>query len=487
MQPTNLLFLLSDQHTRNVLGCYGGAPGVPRVQTPNLDRLAARGTRFTNAVTPCPICVPARAALATGRYVHQTGHWDNAFPYHGEMPSWHHRLRAQGHRVDVIGKLHFRSAEDDNGFSREIEPLHVVDGMGDVLGSIRDDPPFRDKTKGVREAGPGDSTYLRYDVRNADNAVAWLNDAPQGDKPWCLFVSFVCPHPPYIAPEELFDRYPPEEILLPPQWRREEWPDHPAIDYFRRFFGIAGGFTEEELRRLNAAYYGVCTHLDRQIGRVLDALEAKGLDQTTRILYTSDHGESLGARGLTGKFTMYEESVGVPMILAGPDVPAGKACETPVSLIDCFHTVLDAVGVAPEPEDKHKPGRSLWQIAQEPDQERTVFSEYHAVGSRHAALMLRNRRYKYVHYVNDPPQLFNLQADPEERHNLADSTEHQPVRAAMEAELRLLLDPEAVDVRAKAEQRARVDACGGREAVLRRGAFDNSPTPGEAPAFRRFS
>lgn len=479
MNPTNLLFILSDQHTRNVLGCYGNS----LVQTPNLDRLAGRGTRFTNAVTPCPICVPARAALATGSYVHQTGHWDNALPYHGEIPSWHHRLREQGHQVDQIGKLHFRSGEDDNGFSHEIEPLHVVEGIGDVLGSIREDPPFRDKTKGVLEAGAGDSSYLRYDARNAENAISWLQDVPREGKPWCLFVSFVCPHPPYIAPEEFFKRYPLHEIPLPPQWQKSEWPDHPAIDYFRRYFGIQDGFSEMELRRLNAAYYGVVSYLDAQIGHVLDTLEATGLAETTRILYSSDHGESLGARGLTGKFTMYEESVGIPMLIAGPGVPEGHVCETPVSLIDCFPTVLEAVGAEAAPEDRHKPGRSLWQIAQEPDTDRMVFSEYHALGTRSAIFMMRNRRYKYVHYVDGPPQLFNLQNDPEERHNLAELPSHQSILAEMEEELSLLLDPKAVDARAKADQRARIEACGGEEAIRRRGAFDNSPTPDEEARF----
>ena len=100
-----------------------------------MDRLAARGVRFTNAYTPCPICVPARASLATGQWVHQVGAWDNAAPWHGETPSWHSRLRDAGHEVTSIGKLHFRSTDDDNGFTEEILPLHVLDGKGDLIGA----------------------------------------------------------------------------------------------------------------------------------------------------------------------------------------------------------------------------------------------------------------------------------------------------------------------------------------------------------------
>jgi choline-sulfatase len=122
MQPQNLLYIISDQHNRNMLGAYGNK----LIQTPNLDALAERGTRFSSAYTNCPICVPARASLATGRYVHEIGYWDNAFPYDGKVPGWGHELKAQGFRVDSIGKLHFRAVEDDNGFTEEIEPLHVV-------------------------------------------------------------------------------------------------------------------------------------------------------------------------------------------------------------------------------------------------------------------------------------------------------------------------------------------------------------------------
>ncbi len=215
MQPKNLLYIISDQHNRNFLGAYGNE----YVETPNLDALAARGTRFANAYTNCPICVPARASLATGRYVHDIGYWDNAFPYDGAVPGWGHAFKAQGFRVDSIGKLHFRGVEDDNGFTEEVEPLHVVEGVGDILGTIRDDPPRRQKRVGVLNAGPGDSTYLQYDRRNAANACQWLHEHADDEKPWVLFLSFVCPHPPYISPPELFEHYAAMDLPRPPQWQ----------------------------------------------------------------------------------------------------------------------------------------------------------------------------------------------------------------------------------------------------------------------------
>ncbi|MCY3766063.1 MAG: sulfatase-like hydrolase/transferase [Gemmatimonadetes bacterium] len=478
MNPSNLLFILSDQHTRDITGCYGH----PVVRTPNIDSLARRGTRFSGAYTNCPICVPARASLATGRYVHQTGNWDNAFAYDGSVSSWGHLLREQGFQVASIGKLHFRAAEDDNGFSQEIDPLHVVDGVGDILSCIRGNPPFRDKRSAILSAGPGDSTYLQYDVSNADRACAWLAEHRDDEKPWVLFLSFVCPHPPYIAPPELFESYPHESLPLPAQWHSNDWPDHPAIRRFRRFFHYDRGFSESELRNVTAAYYGACTHLDRQVGRVLNALTDNNLFDTTRVLYTSDHGESLGARGLFGKFTMYEEAASVPLILAGPDVPQGRAAHTPVSLVDCFPTVLECAGATRE--GTRLPGGSLWQIARNADENRTVFSEYHAVGSCNAAYMLRDRTWKYIYYVDEPPQLFNLENDPTETTDLSGFPDHQSTLASFERRLRDILDPEATDARAKADQLAKIASFGGDDAVRNRGAFDNSPVPGEKPAFR---
>src|SRR5262249_8543552 len=135
MKGQNLLIIMSDQHNRRMLGSYGH----PIVATPNLDRLAMRGALFENAYTPCPVCVPARAAFPTGKYVHQIGTWDNAMAYDGRVPSWHHLLRDRGHHVVSIGKLHFRSKDDDNGFSDEQIGMHIIDGQGDLLGLIRDE------------------------------------------------------------------------------------------------------------------------------------------------------------------------------------------------------------------------------------------------------------------------------------------------------------------------------------------------------------
>ena len=152
----NLVFIMSDEHNARFMGCSGHDV----VKTPNLDRLAAAGTKFENAYTNCPICVPARASFATGQFVKDCGYWDNADPYDGAVPSWGHRLIAQQHRVVSIGKLHYRDTNDPNGFDEEIMPLHVVGGIGDLLGLIRDDLPERKgAAKFARDIGSGESSY----------------------------------------------------------------------------------------------------------------------------------------------------------------------------------------------------------------------------------------------------------------------------------------------------------------------------------------
>lgn len=478
MNPTNLLFICSDEHQRAAAGCYGN----PIVQTPHLDALASRGVRFDNAYTNCPICVPSRGSLATGRYAHQIRLWDNAFPYTGSHPAWGHRLQAQGVRADSIGKLHYRRAEDDDGFNEKIDAMYVVDGIGELISCIRENPPLRKGRNGILNAGPGESAYLRYDARIADHACNWLGAHVQDETPWALFVSFVNPHPPFVAPQELYDLYPVDEMPLPVDWEEEKWPRHPALERMRRYFGWEEPFSAEAIRNATATYYAQCTYVDQKIGQVLGALESNGLTDNTRIIYTSDHGAMMGARGLWGKFTLYDDSCAVPMIVAGPDVPAGRVVQTPVSLVDCFPTILEATGVEPHPDDAELPGESLWQLASGPEQERIVFSEYHAAGSLHGAYMVCDGHAKFIHYHHEPPHLFDLDNDPAERVNLADSPNHQAMRQQMESYLHDLVDVDAVDRLAKADQAAKLEEYGGVDAVLQRG-LSNSAIPGEKPVF----
>ncbi len=482
MKPSNLLFIMSDEHNRAVMGCSGH----PMIRTPNMDRLAASGVRFTDAYCNSPICVPSRASFATGQYVNRIRFWDNAIPYDGTVPSWGHRLQEAGSEAVSIGKLHFRSADDRNGFTEEIMPLHVVDGLGDLLGLIREGTPRRKAAlKLAEDAGPGESSYQDYDGNITDAAVAWLRAkarAQQG-RPWVLFVSLVCPHFPLIARPEWYDLYPEADVPWPAMYAPHERPTHPFIAAMRSTAIYDEAFDERKVRRAIAAYFGLVSFLDHNIGRLMDALAETGLDADTRVIYTSDHGDNLGNRGLWGKSNMYEDSVGVPMLMAGPDIPAGFVCREPVSLVDGFPTILDCVGATPNPADRDLPGASLFDIFRGAVPRRTVLSEYHASGSVTGAFMIRHGAFKYVHYVGMAPQLFDLDADPLEQRDLGEHPGYAGVVADCEARLRATVDPDAADRMARSDQVARIDAHGGREAIIARGTFGFSPAPGTKPVY----
>jgi len=479
MQPTNVLMIMADEHSPKMLGCYGN----PGVKTPHLDRLAVEGTRFSSAYTNSPICVAARASFATGRYVHQIGCWDNSIAWSGQPQGWPNRLPAAGHRTVSIGKLHFRSDDDPIGFSERILPMHLADGVGDLQGSIRPDLPVRTQGRKLAEdVGPGETSYTAYDRNITARAVSWLADAAANpaEKPWVLFVSMICPHFPLSAPQEFYDRYAPSEIDLPGPADSEEVARHPWWKAFHDSIVFDRYFeNDDHRRRAIANYLGLVSFVDDNVGKILAALEATGLVDNTRVIYVSDHGDSLGARGIWGKGTMHEESVGIPLILRGADIPSLRTVETPVSLVDIYPTLFDMTGEAPVLEGTDLPGGSLMPIADQGyDDQRVVFSEYHGAGAISGLYMIRQGPWKYVHYTGFSPELFNLANDPGETANLASDRDQGQRLASMEATLRTIVDPDAVDARAKADQAAHIARHGGRAAVLAEAPIHGSPVPG---------
>lgn len=230
-----------------------------------------------------------------------------------------------------------------------------------------------------------------------------------------LFVGFVLPHFPLVAPPEFYDLYPLDRLPPPRLYREEDRPRHPVIAAMREVIAYVKYFDEHTVKVARAAYHGMVSCLDHNVGRVLAALQASGLAGYTRIVYTSDHGDNIGHRGMWGKSVMYEESAAIPMILAGVGVPAGRRVDAPVSLVDCYQTILEGAGIAPDTgAERDLPGHSLYRIAAGERPRRTVLSEYHAVGAPTGFFMIRHGRYKYVHYVGYPPQLFDLESDPHE-------------------------------------------------------------------------
>jgi choline-sulfatase len=473
---SNVLLLLSDEQDARVLGCAGH----PWVHTPHLDALAARGTRFTNAFTPSPICVPARASLATGRWVHQDGrYWDNALGYDGEVRGWCHHLKDSGHRVESIGKLHYQNGERDTGFTRQQRGMHLAGGIGQVWGSVRDPLPDTPRESHLFDKlGAGASPYNLFDMACAQDAAAWLAERAEtpDEKPWVLFVGFVATHFPLVVPQRFLDAIDIDSLPLPALHPDRGYRRHPWVQRHADFSDADGELGTDARRRLAlASYYALGSFLDEQIGTVLQALDASGLAGSTRVVFSSDHGDNQGARGMWNKSTLYREATNVPLIVSGPGVPQRHVCTTNTNLVDIAPTVL-ASTAQPIPQDL--PGRNLVELATEPDDDQRIgFSEYHAVGSPSAAYMLRQGRWAYHHYVGFAPELFDITSDPDQHHDLAGNAAHAASVQRLAGLLHERLDPVGVDRQAKADQNALVARFGGREQALRTGAPGATPVP----------
>ena len=475
MKPANVLVICSDEHARSAAGCYGHSI----VQTPTLDTLSLRGTVFERAYTPSPICVSARASLATGLAVHENRCWSSAEPYCGILESWMHRLRNRGHAVLSFGKLHFRSNKDDNGFSEEIIPMHVTnDGLGWPQGLLRNPlPPFDETSELAELTGPGESTYTEYDRRITAKTCQWLRQsAPRiKNQPWVIFVSFVSPHYPLTAPQEFYDLYAGYEIPQPFGIATEERIQHPVLDEIRRFWNYDDYFNDASRTEARRCYYGLVSFLDDNIGKVLAAVEDSGCANETAIVYISDHGEMLGNLGMWAKSVMYEDSAGIPMIAAGPGFTRGR-CKIPVSLIDIGVTVEQSVGIDPTKNFRTWQAQSLQNVISNNDRDRFVLSEYHDGGTPVSFYMIRYGDWKYIHYAGGhPPQLFNLTRDPMELKNLSSSPEFERDRNRMQELLLQILDPDDVAKQCSRDQAARIEEYGGRDAIMAMESFNHTP------------
>lgn len=421
--PPNILLIMSDQHGRNGLGCYGS----PIARTPNLDRLAGEGMRFTNAYCPAPLCCPSRMSFLTSRTPSRNRVWGNDHVLHSGIPTFAHALGAAGYRTTLIGRMHFVGPDQRHGF----EERPIGEFSAGHPGSPNPNGPrwerFPGSTSGqgrpaVEIAGRGTTHYQWFDDQVASATCDYLRQrAADADdrRPFAAVAGFVLPHCPFIAPHDLFDHYY-DRVDIP-----EIEPDQPpTIRRFREVRGILDPpLPEERIRIARAAYFALCEYFDRRIGEVLETLAETGLDRNTLVIYCSDHGEMAGEHGCWWKSSYYENSVGVPLIARLPGViEADSVCPAVCNLMDLGPTLADAAGAEPM---RAVDGRSLWPTmrnAHPPDWRDVTFSEL--VDSRGGGLpsrMVRSGRWKLWQYVDDenlPPAMFDLENDPEERHDL---------------------------------------------------------------------
>ncbi|MEO0914105.1 MAG: sulfatase-like hydrolase/transferase, partial [Pseudomonadota bacterium] len=329
---------------------------------------------------------------------------------------------------------------------------------------------FRDPVPGA-----GNNRFIVIGVSAVSRTWDWIAEHAGDEHPWCLYVGLVAPHFPLVVPQEFYDLYP-AETLPPAKLHPDDGhPRHPWIEKQNAFMDSEAKFSDptERLAAMSA-YFGLCTWLDHNVGQILNALDAAGLAENTTVIYTSDHGDNVGARGLWGKSNMYEESAAIPMVMAGPNVPVG-VCSTPVSLLDLSKTIANHFGadLSAAAGAADLPSILRWPR----DKERVIFSEYHAAGAVSGAFMLRKGRWKLIHYVGFADELFDLESDPEERENRATDGACAAILQDLHAELRKICDPEATNALAFRDQAALIDRHGGRDAALKLGAPGATPPP----------
>lgn len=424
----NILVLLSDQHHRRYLGCAGH----PVIETPHLDRLARQGVRFESAYCPSPLCGPSRMSFLTGLYPCHTGIYANGQALPSDLPTFAHALGAAGYQTALVGRMHLVGDDQKHGFEEKILGDVTSSTLGGGIQPLLEGLHAGSGPDGLLLSGPGDSAYHHYDDAVTDQACAWLS-RQDGRRPFCLTVGFALPHNPFVCSPEDYVRYE-GRVTLPV--RLDETKDaDPSLSPPTQVP------VSDQVRALTA-YCGSVTATDRRIGRILAQLEQQGLASDTLIVYTSDHGEAAGERGLWFKCTMYEGSAGIPLVLCLPGVlPAGQVYPECVNLVDVTATLLDLAGIPALPGCDGRSLRPLWAGPAGAWVNQT-FSEYGTRwGSQELTRMVRRDGWKYVYHDGYSDELFDLSADPDERRNLAGASELQTIRQELSSLLMVGWDP----------------------------------------------
>jgi len=483
----NILFIMYDQLRFDYLGCAGH----PHLKTPNFDRVAAMGVRFTNAYVQSPICGASRMCFYTGRYASSHGAQWNGFPLRvGEMTIGDH-LRKAGMDCWLIGKTHMKV--DAEGMARlGLSPDSVIGARQAECGFdawVRDDglwaygpDGFYDEKRSayneyLKDRGyPGDNPWADFanagineddtmasgwifenadkpaNIREEDSETPWLTSRAidfidQAKGPWCAHVSYIKPHWPYIVPAPYHDMYGPQHVLPAVRDPSERVDAHPVYDVHMRG-KVGAAFQQDTVRdKVIPAYMGLIAQCDAQLGRLLDHLEATGQMDDTMIVLTSDHGDYLGDHWLGEKNLFHDPSVKVPLIIYDPraraDATRGTTCDALVESLDLAATFVEAAGG--EVPDHIIEGRSLqpWLDGETPDWRGYVISEYDysaspqcpqlGVSPRDARLfMVFDGRYKLMHAEGGfRPMLFDLQEDPDEITDLAKGDGHVDIIARL--------------------------------------------------------
>ncbi len=452
----NILFICSDQHSYK----YAGFAGHPIVQTPNLDRLAQEGTVFTAAYSAAPVCVPGRASLMTGMYPSDVGSYCNSTVWDGSYPVWGTYFRDHGYRTFAFGKLDlddtlptgFDTTPSENGHKHNPDitslfrmPLcYRIDERDQVDGHERNDYSINDR-KVTREA-------LEF----------MTGEAQKPGAPWLLYLGYVQPHPAFAALDTFYEKYYPDNVDMPEVSNEELEGLNMVYQELRHFKRIATPIDREKIKRARSGYYGMITELDESIGKVIRALKETGQYSNTLIIYTSDHGESLGEHGLWLKNNLYDCAIRIPLIISGPGIPANNRFDTPVSQIDLTPTMLDHARIE---KPSYLRGKSFDRFFTpgKAGVDNVVYAENHSEGNCTGSFMIRKGDWKYIWFSEYGELLFNLADDPGEKKDLSGSSAYTDVKEEMRRELYSRIDPEKITREAFRKQKAMLDSLAANE------------------------
>ncbi|MCY6381575.1 choline-sulfatase [Hoeflea prorocentri] len=437
----NILIIMVDQLNGTLF------PDGPAdwLHAPNLKALAEQSARFSNNYTASPLCAPGRASFMSGQLPSRTRVYDNAAEFASDVPTFAHHLRTCGYYTCLSGKMHFVGPDQLHGFEDRLttdiypadfgwtpdyrKPGERIDWWYHNLGSVTG--------AGIAEI----TNQMEYDDEVAFHGVQKLYQLARSAedeeaRPWCLTVSFTHPHDPYVARKKYWDLYedcPHLEPEVAPIAYEDQDPHSQRIylanDY--RSFDI----TTEHVRRARRGYFANISYLDDKVGELIDVLETTRMRDDTVVVFCSDHGDMLGERGLWFKMNFYEGSSRVPLMIAGPGIKATRIA-APVSNMDITPSLADLAGANMKAVAPWTDGESLLPIISGSERTAPVHMEYAAEGSYAPLVCIRDSQYKYVHCELDPPQLFDLAADPQERTNLADDPAHRDVADRLSAAVR---------------------------------------------------
>jgi choline-sulfatase len=449
----NILFIMTDQQRWDCVGANGNAI----IKTPNMDRLAARGANFSHAIVASPVCVPSRISFFTGRYAHSHRNRVNYTPLDRSEVLMQARLKEAGYRTASVGKLHYYPPTPEEAKRTGFDIVELHDGV-----SMTD--PWSDYVKWRQEHDPKKDIYYRavakdiapgknpfraaIDAEFTDTAWTglrarhWLGELAKEEQPFFLNVSFWKPHSPYETAAPYDSMYDGVEIPIPDTVGTPGLDDLPLPLQKLATRNESGKFQmdPERLRWIYRSYYGAISHVDHEIGLLLDALEASGQAANTLIVFTSDHGDQLFEHGITGQNCFFDSSVRVPFMVSLPGRIKPARYDELIETVDLMPTLLEFTGI---PEPRECQGRSFASLIANTGHPYTphdaVFSENvipevitggkldlvfekgkGVDGIRHPdAKMVRTERWKYCYYPDGYSELYDLPADPLERTNLA--------------------------------------------------------------------